>query len=87
MNHIPIFYFGLLSVFNNLVIQWGNTGESRTAILPIAYTLWYKCVTSYPNTDSTNTTTWLSLQIVTTSLTSVTSGWNGVPEDFITIGI
>lgn len=69
------------------MIQWGNTGQSRTCILPIAYTSWYKCVTSYPNTDSQNTAQWVNLQIVTTSLTSVTSGWDGVPEDFITIGI
>ena len=78
----------LLDLFNkSLLIQGGNTGQSHTCILPIAYTSWYKCVTSYPNTDSTHTTTWLNLQIVTTSLTSVTSGWEGVPEDFIAIGI
>ena len=79
---------GFLLDFNNLVIQWGNTGNSQghPFTLPIAYTSWYKCVTSYPNTDSPNTAQWINLQIVTTSLTSVTSGWGGAPEDFITIG-
>lgn len=74
---------------NSLLIQWGNTGNSQGIpfILPIAYTSWYRCVTSFPNTDSKNTAQWVNIQIVTTSLTAVTSGWGGVPEDFITIGI
>ena len=83
-------YMLLPSAFNNsLLIQWGNTGNGsgHPFTLPLAYTSWYRCVTSYPNTDSQNTARWVNLQIVTTSLTSVTSGYEGVPEDFITIGI
>lgn len=71
--------------FNNLLLQWGKT-ENQHSVFPIAYKYWYRCASCYPNADSTNTLRWIDAQMVTTSLTQLVRGYQGVEQEWITIG-
>ena len=73
-------------ISNEVILEWGHITNSTTISLPISYKLWYKCVSAIVNSNSVGVVHWSEIQLTTTSLSSLTAGYQGADSDFLCIG-